>query len=240
MVRTGAKTGKTESDYAYLTDSEPPHFWPNRVYYLTPKLSQEELLYLDEQVQADALPAEVQLPGLPEQKSNISRLCKLGWKNRGEFPAMSVTRDTYRCEPYLAQWIQEVRTPDELHTWVTLVSAGFMGLPVSTVERTRPFYDHLFAQGTDFRFLYNALDGRPCSTTLLYLTPPVAGIYLVYTEASCRRQGLATALLRHALETSFSANCDTVILQAMPMGVPVYERLGFDEDFRYILLRRAL
>jgi GNAT superfamily N-acetyltransferase len=53
------------------------------------------------------------------------------------------------------------------------------------------------------------------------------GIYCVATKPVSRKQGLASALLRHALRDAKARGCSTSSLQSSPMGFSVYERLGY-------------
>ncbi len=53
------------------------------------------------------------------------------------------------------------------------------------------------------------------------------GIYCVATRTGSRRQGLASALLCHALLDAQARGCTTSSLQSSLMGFSVYERLGY-------------
>jgi ribosomal protein S18 acetylase RimI-like enzyme len=53
------------------------------------------------------------------------------------------------------------------------------------------------------------------------------GIHYVATEASHRRRGLASRLLRALLAAAREKGLRTATLQASPDGLSVYERLGF-------------
>ncbi len=57
--------------------------------------------------------------------------------------------------------------------------------------------------------------------------PGVAWVSMVLVRPDRRRQGLATALLRWALEALRGTPC--IALDATPAGQPVYRRLGFSE-----------
>ena len=52
-------------------------------------------------------------------------------------------------------------------------------------------------------------------------------IWLVATVPSARGQGLASALMAHALADAKERGCTTSTLQATDRGRPVYERLGY-------------
>lgn len=53
-----------------------------------------------------------------------------------------------------------------------------------------------------------------------------------------RRQGLGTRLMEHALGHLAAGGCDTVRLEADPLGVGIYRRLGFADEFDSPRFRR--
>ncbi|WP_416674807.1 GNAT family N-acetyltransferase [Egbenema bharatensis] len=55
-------------------------------------------------------------------------------------------------------------------------------------------------------------------------------IWGVYVEPAYRRQGIATQLTATAIDYLKSIHCTRAILNASPLGQPVYERLGFKES----------
>jgi GNAT superfamily N-acetyltransferase len=77
-----------------------------------------------------------------------------------------------------------------------------------------------------------ALDGVPVGTTVTCLFGPVAWIAMVLVEVSARRRGVATALLRHALDFLDERGAKTVRLDATAAGQAVYEKLGFAPEYR--------
>jgi GNAT superfamily N-acetyltransferase len=75
-------------------------------------------------------------------------------------------------------------------------------------------------------------DGTPLGTTTTCVFGPVAWIAMVLVEESARGRGIGTALLHHALEFLDRRHISTVRLDATPLGLPLYKRLGFVEQFR--------
>jgi GNAT superfamily N-acetyltransferase len=55
-------------------------------------------------------------------------------------------------------------------------------------------------------------------------------IWGVYVEPSYRRQGIAKQLTAKAIEYLKTINCTRVVLNASPLGKPVYSSLGFIES----------
>ncbi|WP_309472834.1 GNAT family N-acetyltransferase [Nostoc sp. ATCC 53789] len=54
-------------------------------------------------------------------------------------------------------------------------------------------------------------------------------IWGVYVEQSYRRQGIAKSLTNRAIEYLKAIACTRVVLNASPLGKPVYSSLGFSE-----------
>lgn len=75
------------------------------------------------------------------------------------------------------------------------------------------------------------LDGGPVATTAAFLFGPVAWIAMVLVEVDSRRKGVATALLKHALDFLDNHGARTIRLDATVAGQPVYEKLGFAAEY---------
>ncbi len=75
------------------------------------------------------------------------------------------------------------------------------------------------------------LDGVPVATTVTCIFGPVAWIAMVLVEVTARRKGVATSLLKHALDFLDSHGVRTVRLDATAAGRPVYEKLGFTAEY---------
>jgi predicted GNAT family acetyltransferase len=71
------------------------------------------------------------------------------------------------------------------------------------------------------------VEGAPAATSTLFVNDRVAGIYYVGTLAQYRKRGLGAAVTRRCVTDGVRAGCDIASLQASPMGLPVYERMGF-------------
>jgi len=76
-----------------------------------------------------------------------------------------------------------------------------------------------------------ALDGTAVATTAAFIFGPVAWIAMVLVDIDSRRKGVATALLKHALDFLDGRGIKTVRLDATAAGQPVYEKLGFVPEY---------
>jgi GNAT superfamily N-acetyltransferase len=75
-------------------------------------------------------------------------------------------------------------------------------------------------------------NGTVAGTTTTCIFGPVAWIAMVLVAEPLRGQGIGRALLNHALEFLDRRQVPTVRLDATPLGQPLYERLGFVEQYR--------
>lgn len=76
-------------------------------------------------------------------------------------------------------------------------------------------------------------DGEPVTTGLGVRTDRTIGVYNIATIESARRQGLGAAMTVRVAADGAAEGCDVAILQASPMGLPIYERLGYRTVVEY-------
>lgn len=70
--------------------------------------------------------------------------------------------------------------------------------------------------------------GEPVSTTAIVPSDGVLGVYNVATLPAYQRRGYGEAIMRHALADAQQRHGNgRVILQSTPMGLKLYERMGF-------------
>lgn len=74
-------------------------------------------------------------------------------------------------------------------------------------------------------------NGKPVATCQLFEGAGVAGIYYVTTLPGARGHGIAAAMTRAALRDGKGMGYRAAVLQASPMGQPIYRRLGFQGFF---------
>jgi len=77
------------------------------------------------------------------------------------------------------------------------------------------------------------LDGAPAAVAMSVLIDGVADIHWVGTMPSAGRRGLGELATAKAIEHGFAHGADVAALQASPMGVGLYRRMGFVELYRY-------
>jgi GNAT superfamily N-acetyltransferase len=75
------------------------------------------------------------------------------------------------------------------------------------------------------------LDGSAVATTAAFIFGPVAWIAMVLVDIDSRRKGVATTLLKHALDFLDERGVKTIRLDATAAGRPVYEKLDFVPEY---------
>jgi GNAT superfamily N-acetyltransferase len=74
--------------------------------------------------------------------------------------------------------------------------------------------------------------GRVIGTATACVFGSVAWVALVLVDPAFRRQGVGRALMEHVLDYLDAQDIATIRLDATPLGQPLYEQLGFVEQFR--------
>ena len=83
------------------------------------------------------------------------------------------------------------------------------------------------------------VDGVPAACGQLFRTADVAGVYAIAVREQFRRRGLGAAISTSVLAAGRDLGCSIGVLQASPMGEPVYRRMGFETFTQYHLFVAA-
>jgi len=79
------------------------------------------------------------------------------------------------------------------------------------------------------------VDGEVAACGQLLRTADVAGVYAIGVRERFRRRGLGAAISAAVLAPGRELGCSIGVLQASPMGEPVYGRMGFETVTQYHL-----
>jgi len=124
--------------------------------------------------------------------------------------------------------IETVRDEATLKKWV---QPGLIGFGDTEVREGDICFD-LFTGlgfGLPLRLYLASLNGKPVAASQLFLGAGVAGLYWVATVSEARKQGIGAAISLAPLLDAREMGYRIGILQASPMGEPIYRRLGFRE-----------
>ena len=109
------------------------------------------------------------------------------------------------------------------------------GLPVELVRR---LFSPSFAADPEVQLFIGRLDGRPVGTSVAIRSGNVSGVYAVGTLPEARRRGVGSALTWAAVAAGQAWGCDTIVLQASPMGFSMYAAMGFRTIVTYATFTR--
>jgi len=77
-------------------------------------------------------------------------------------------------------------------------------------------------------------DGAPVASGLSWRTGRMVGVYAIATIPAARHRGYGAAMTGRIVTDGLAAGCNMAGLQASELGRPIYERLGFLVDVRYV------
>ncbi|MCI4332388.1 MAG: GNAT family N-acetyltransferase [Thermoplasmata archaeon] len=121
--------------------------------------------------------------------------------------------------------VRAVTSPEESKQFADVLARGSEFLPPPEL------FEVPFHRLAPLR-CYIAWEGQtPVACSMLLPGAYFGGIYAVATLPSHRRQGQARALTVASLTDAVSVGCRESCLQASPMGLPLYHRIGFRRSF---------
>jgi GNAT superfamily N-acetyltransferase len=115
---------------------------------------------------------------------------------------------------------RQVETFADLDSLLSLMERGF-GMPPELAREMFPMR-LMFLAAT-----WIATDGQDVSTGLGFLHDGWCGVFNVATPEEHRGRGYGGAVTAYTVEAARAAGARGAYLQSSPMGLPVYERLGF-------------
>jgi GNAT superfamily N-acetyltransferase len=101
------------------------------------------------------------------------------------------------------------------------------------LEAARELFSPAFAADGDVQLFIGRLAGHAVGTAAAIRSGDTSGIYAVGTLPQARRRGVGTAMTWAAVAAGLEWGCDTIVLQASEMGLPVYAAMGFRSVVEY-------
>ncbi|HEY7833746.1 MAG TPA: GNAT family N-acetyltransferase [Ktedonobacterales bacterium] len=162
------------------------------------------------------------------------RLLAHGLAHLGNAPGMAADLDALGAgvPPPEGLVVRRVSNGALLRQWARVAAEGY-GEPEPVVRARIAVHTALgFARDAPLQRFVALLDGEPVAMSELFLGAGVAGVYDVATVKHARRRGAGSAVTRAALRAARTRGYHVAVLDASPMGEPVYRRLGFSEYCR--------
>jgi GNAT superfamily N-acetyltransferase len=148
----------------------------------------------------------------------------------GAGPGMAADLEALNDAPAPADLrITRVGDSAALRQWVQVAGAGY-GEPDAILQARFAVHAALgLGDDQPLQRYLALLNGEPVAIAALLLGAGVAGIYEVATVLAARRQGIGGAVTLAALRQARALGYRVGVLEASPMGFPVYQRLGFQQ-----------
>jgi GNAT superfamily N-acetyltransferase len=126
--------------------------------------------------------------------------------------------------------VRAVTDESDVEPYGDVLSAGF-GMPRPLAAAVMGA--SLLLETPGFTGFLGVLDGQPVAASGVFVTGDVAGVYNVATVERARGRGVGAAITWAAALAGRDAGATRSILQASPMGEPVYTRMGYATPARY-------
>lgn len=155
-----------------------------------------------------------------------------GFTDGGLLPAMIFDSkiNTLLAPAVYADLEIRVVEDDVTHSDFVKVAAPAFGIPDFVAER---IVTRAFTSNPEHTFYIGYLDGEPVSTSMLFISHGIAGIYWVATAEDHRGKRFGEALTYHATQMGLQQVERFASLQASELGAPVYERMGYQIAYHY-------
>ena len=193
----------------------------NGVWTATADVAPRDVLAAVDEFAAGDLPWNLQLrPGYPAELDD--ELAGRGLVVTGELPFM-VLPDPGPLAAAVkgsAATHRQVETFADLESLLSLLERGF-GMPRELLRGMFPMRLMFLAD------TWIATDGQDVATALGFVHDGWCGVFDVATPEEHRGRGYGGAVTAHTVEAARAAGARAAYLQSSPMGVSVYERLGF-------------
>lgn len=219
--------------------------WPYRVWFdwgCTPQISceQTQISHSDIGCVIDALPREAIVPVWPMINERVGtrrcgehdtpieqRLVERGWglgfKQTAMYLPLSEASSPHPTDP-IGFGMRRVRTAKEVGTWVEIGSQAFgYAIDGHVIES--------LLGDSDIQVLLGIQNGQALAGGLLYKTGEVIAVHQLGVRQACQGQGIARRFIRCMLAECVRWQGKYVVLQASQAGKPLYDQLGFHDQF---------
>ena len=162
---------------------------------------------------------------------------QLGLQPAGEVPGMAIDLAELAERPEMIPnfTIEKVAGAEMQTRWARIggTGTGFPEVAAAAMAQTEAaLSDPQYQAQTRY---IGFLDGSPVATSALVMESGVAGIYAVATLPEARRKGIGRLMTVAPLLEARQEGYRVGILQASPMGYPIYRAIGFRDVCKYRL-----
>jgi len=193
--------------------------WPNRVWF-------DHTLADTSFENTDWLGAITPLNVFPVWNDSVrNQLDKDYWHCIFEQTAMyKILNDTETPLARPGFQIKEVKSEKEFQQWVAIASDAFgYEIDLSVIEK--------LAGDSDIKILLGIQNKQAVASGILFKTEGFIGIHQVGVLEAFQGQGIARYFMKSLLDICADWNGEFAVLQASQAGKPLYESLGFKDQF---------
>jgi GNAT superfamily N-acetyltransferase len=126
--------------------------------------------------------------------------------------------------------VRTVKTPEDIERYGRVDGEAWHELTLGIARTVADF--------PDFTMLLGEADGEPVATSMAVVTGGIVGIYNVQTRPALQGRGIGRAMTLAAIDIGRAARCTAASLQSTAAGVSVYQKLGFEPVYGYVVLRQ--
>jgi GNAT superfamily N-acetyltransferase len=221
LARKGGKELVVEKDISWVI-AKPS--WPNFLFELQFESHgiESRLDQIIARIEEYAAPPVIKLGPNAKPSDLESHLERKGFEHFLSHPGMAADLMKLRIDFARPDGlsIEVVDNSESLGKWVDLAQ----GFEVSLYER--------LLSDPSIKLYLGLLNGQPVAKSLLFLSAGVAGIYVVSVLPEHRKVGIGTAMTLAPLLDARKLGFRIAILQASPLGEPIYRKMGFEEFFK--------
>lgn len=218
-------------------ESNIPHSYVNRVVWarLVESVADERVQEIVDGYRSRQVPVSWMIGPSSAPKDLGDRLLRAGLRRERDEVGMAMDLSSLpqgvALPPGLV--VHPVADREGLGRWVGIVRASF-GLPdfLSSVLQD-VLVSGLGSEVSPWRLFLGVLDGEPVGASRLFLHADGAGVYHVGTLPWARGRGMGSAMTWAALREAGRLGYSLAVLRAETSAQGLYQRLGFEEYFRF-------
>lgn len=228
-VKLNTRSNKEDAPSVYINDG-----WPHRCWH-------EGETPINDPAWLTQLPETTILPVWPildvNENSKISvkqnqleqNLINLNWQCQLEQTAMYLSLENdcaldKTLQPKINFVVKRIYNNEEIKHWSDIASKAFgYEIESSVIEN--------LTNDKDIQIILAYYNDHPVATGLLYKTDSVIGVHQVGVPPEFQGRGFARLLMKELIGLCRTYKASHIVLQASKSGKPLYEKLGFSEQF---------
>ncbi|HEY9792350.1 MAG TPA: GNAT family N-acetyltransferase [Candidatus Obscuribacterales bacterium] len=179
---------------------------------------------------------------LPSALDQIPALEQLGYNHASGFSYMAFGADTSSWTVPSNVHVKKAATPADIEDFSRIQGLAFAG--EEHFAEWHPFLHKWNSRNADkpeHRFYVGYVDGDAVGTCLALMHDRIVGLYAVGTLVNHRKKGIATVLMKQAVDDALADGCEIVTLQVVTdsYAESFYKKLGFNTEFQVRIFKRG-